>query len=439
MRECGSRVGRYIAEGVGARRRRLRDRGTGGGPRRLGGAASRAAGGPTWWKVDLHEHSAFSGDARADIGVDAAKAKLQNYNAVFLTDHDRGSGFQIAGDNGNKISVPGAVEHQLDIEAPAFEPPQRSSGIQPTAVESPVHSGTYSIHFKATASTATTIRSMTYNPRGMGLRSGAITLDFWAYPVSTSATAGLDVSVSLGGDTTVGPTPFGYTTSDGVTHTTSSGAAKTTALVWQMGGARAAASGGTADVFANALSFTPNTWNHYVINVTTGDVQWTPLGGSTTPLSTTGLNQFPALDAPADYDVLTYVKMEAAARNSGASADGYFDDFNMRVASPTCTSTEFVYRNSLLPALAGTNSAGGPFTIFPAREMGQNNHTNQFNFGITSTSQYKDTFTDSTQDDNAICAPSTTPRRSGSSAGSAATTSRLSRRRATPRRPTIQA
>ena len=112
---------------------------------------------------------------------------------------------------------------------------------------------------------------------------------------------------------------------------------------------------------------------------------------------------------PADYDVLTYVKMEAAARNSGASADGYFDDFNMRVASPTCTSTEFVYRNSLLPALAGTNSAGGPFTIFPAREMGQNNHTNQFNFGITSTSQYKDTFTDSTQDDNAICAPVNNP------------------------------
>ena len=71
-----------------------------------GATTSHAASGPTWWKVDLHEHSAFSGDARADIGVDAAKAKAQNYNAVFLTDHDRGSGFQIGGDNGNKISVP---------------------------------------------------------------------------------------------------------------------------------------------------------------------------------------------------------------------------------------------------------------------------------------------------------------------------------------------
>ena len=42
-----------------------------------GATTSHAAGGPTWWKVDLHEHSAFSGDARADIGVDAAKAKAQ--------------------------------------------------------------------------------------------------------------------------------------------------------------------------------------------------------------------------------------------------------------------------------------------------------------------------------------------------------------------------
>ena len=223
----------------------------------LGGAASRAAGGPTWWKVDLHEHSAFSGDARADIGVDAAKAKLQNYNAVFLTDHDRGSGFQIAGDNGNKISVPEQLNTNWTSKLLPSSLPSGSSGIQPTAVQSPVHSGTYSIHFKATASTATTIRSMTYNPRGMGLRSGAITLDFWAYPVTTSATAGLDVSVSLGGDTTVGPTPFGYTTSDGSPITTSSGARRRPPSCGRLGGARLAASGGTSDVFANALSFTP--------------------------------------------------------------------------------------------------------------------------------------------------------------------------------------
>src|SRR3954469_270398 len=184
-----------------------------------GATTSHAAGGPTWWKVDLHEHSAFSGDARADIGVDAAKAKAANYNAIFLTDHDRGSGFQIVGDNGNKISVPEQLNLNWTSKLLPSNLPSGSSGILPTAVTSPVHSGTYSIHFKATAATATTVRSMTYNPRGMGLRSGAITLDFWAYPVTTGGSGGLDVSVALGGDTTVGPTPFGYTTSDGVAHT----------------------------------------------------------------------------------------------------------------------------------------------------------------------------------------------------------------------------
>jgi len=372
-----------------------------------GATTSHAAGGPTWWKVDLHEHSAFSGDARADIGVDAAKAKLQNYNAVFLTDHDRGSGFQISGDNGNKISVPEKLNNNWTSKLLPSNLPSGSSGISPTAVTSPVHSGTYAIHFKATAANSTIVRSMAYNPRGMGLRSGAINLDFWAYPATTGATSGLDVSVSFGGDTTVGPTPFGYTTSDGVTHTTKTGAGKTTTIAWELGGARAAASGGVADVYANALQFTANTWNHYVINVNTGAVQWTPQGGSMTASDTTGVNDLPAVDAPADYDVLTYVKMEAAAQNG--TADGYFDDFLMNVASPQCTSTEFVYRNSLLSALNGTNSGGGQFLVLPAREMGQNNHSNQFNFGISNTSQYKDTFTDSTQDDNAICASVNNP------------------------------
>src|SRR3954462_13680340 len=165
-----------------------------------GATTSHAAGGPTWWKVDLHEHSAFSGDARADIGVDAAKAKLQNYNAVFLTDHDRGSGFQISGDNGNKISVAEQLNGNWTSKLLPTNLPNGSSGIVPTAVQSPspVHSGTYSIHVKATAANSTTVRSTTYNPRGMGLRSGAIMLDFWAHPTSTSASAGLDVSVALG-------------------------------------------------------------------------------------------------------------------------------------------------------------------------------------------------------------------------------------------------
>src|SRR5690242_12431453 len=59
-----------------------------------GGSVVAVAGpGPSWWMVDTHEHSAFSGDARADIGIDAQIDKNLGYNAVFLTDHDRMSSF----------------------------------------------------------------------------------------------------------------------------------------------------------------------------------------------------------------------------------------------------------------------------------------------------------------------------------------------------------
>ena len=70
---------------------------------------SSAAPGWNWYLVDTHRHSAFSGDARADIGINAAVDKANNYNAVFLTDHDRMSSFQIQGANGNYLSYTDAL------------------------------------------------------------------------------------------------------------------------------------------------------------------------------------------------------------------------------------------------------------------------------------------------------------------------------------------
>src|SRR6476646_8963057 len=55
----------------------------------------------SWYKVDTHQHSAFSGDAKAEMGIDAQLAQNSGDNAVFLTDHDRGTGFQINWANGN--------------------------------------------------------------------------------------------------------------------------------------------------------------------------------------------------------------------------------------------------------------------------------------------------------------------------------------------------
>ena len=47
--------------------------------------------------------------------------------------------------------------------------------------------------------------------------------------------------------------------------------------------------------------------------------------------------------------------------------------------------------------------------LFPAREMGQQQHSNQFNFDITNPAQYYDTYSDSTSDDGLLCASTNTP------------------------------
>jgi len=357
-----------------------------------GGAA--AVTGPTFWKVDLHEHSAFSGDARADVGIDAAVAQSRGYNAVFLTDHDRMSGFQIQGANGNFLSYTDKLSGRWTAKSAPTPLPVGSAATNEVS-STHVHSGSSSLHLAATAGTSTNVRSYVYADRGVGLLSGNPTLDFWVYPQTIDAGSGVDVSVSLGGDKSTGVSTYGYSTADGTPHI-----GKSTVLVWQLGSARAASADGTTDVYTNALHFTPATWNHYTIDLLTGAGSWTPTGGSPTAFSSTGVNAL-GLDQPASYDVLAYVKMEASAVNG--TADAYFDDYTMRVPSPQCPAAEFVTRDNLIDSGQFNTSS---FKLFPAREMGQNNHSNQFNFDVTSATRYKDTYNDTSvpQNDATLCA-----------------------------------
>jgi hypothetical protein len=361
-------------------------------------AAAGPAGAATWWKVDTHQHSAFSGDARQDLGILAARDKSLGYNAVFVTDHDRLNSFSIQGANGNYLDYRDALSGR-------WLPKTLGSTTSSTnaVVTTPVHSGTSSLHLAVASGTTTNGRTFVYAKRGANLRSGNVTLDFWVRPVRISAGAGVDVSVSLGGDATTGVRAYGYTTADGVPHP-----GKSTVLVWQLGAARAALSTSTTHVVTNQLRYTLGVWNHYVINVTTGAVSWTPSGAATTSLSTTGLNSLSAADKPVDYVVLGYPKMEASATNG--SADAYFDDYVLKVASPHCPAADFVYRNKLIDSgrFNGQNSAGQPFVLFPAREMGQVNHTQQFNFDITNPSQFFDTYSDSVSNDGQLCAATNT-------------------------------
>ena len=359
-----------------------------------GAGTSGAAGGPTFWQVDLHQHSAFSGDARADIGLDAALDKQHGYNAAFITDHDRMASFQIQGANGNFVAY---TDDDLIPPSRWLAKTAGTGATSPAAVSSPVHSGTRSLHLAATAATSSNARSFVYAKRGVGFRSGSITLEFWAYPTTVDAGSGLDVSVSLGGDSQSGVSTYGYTTADGVAHID-----KSTVLVWQIGSARAASSNGTTDIFTNALPYTMNAWNHYTIDVSSGSIGWSD-GTNSSSTSSTGVNALPTSDQPESYDVLGYATMQASATNG--TADGYFDDFSLRAGSPNCPAADFVYRNGLIDSgqFGGLNANGGSFVMFPAREMGQNNHANQFSFDLRSAGDYDDTYSDGVQDDQTLC------------------------------------
>src|SRR5438105_3581239 len=105
----------------------------------LGGGTRRASAvtGPTWWKVDTHEHSSFSGDARQDLGLLASNDKSRNYNAIFVTDHDRAASFAIEDANGNHLEYFDTLSGRW-IQKKAGNPTTFSYG----TVTSPVHSGT---------------------------------------------------------------------------------------------------------------------------------------------------------------------------------------------------------------------------------------------------------------------------------------------------------
>ena len=119
---------------------------------------------PTWWKVDTHQHSSISGDARADLGVISAKAQAAGYNAVFLTDHDRAASFQIQGANGNYLSFADGLSGRWTAKNVGT----LSSSANST-VSSPVHTGTGSLHVKAES--ASSGQSFVYASRGPSLRA----------------------------------------------------------------------------------------------------------------------------------------------------------------------------------------------------------------------------------------------------------------------------
>ena len=97
------------------------------------------------------------------------------------------------------------------------------------------------------------------------------------------------------------------------------------------------------------------------------------------------LNTTPA-DKPLDYNALTMLKM-AVASNGGATTEAYFDSYNLDATGAHTNGDAFVRRNADIRNYDTAN-----FKLFPAVEMGNNDHMNRFNFDISTASEYNDTF-----------------------------------------------
>jgi hypothetical protein len=82
----------------------------------------------------------------ADTGV-AAAARAAGYNAVFATDHDRGSSFQISSNNGNYVSYSETLTTRWKKQTSGS-----LSGSSNSEVATPLHSGTKSLRVSATSS-----------------------------------------------------------------------------------------------------------------------------------------------------------------------------------------------------------------------------------------------------------------------------------------------
>ncbi len=312
---------------------------------------STAATGWQWYKTDTHVHSIVSADALADIGIHSQAAQAQGYDALFLTDHNGGSSFQVNNLTANHMAF---EDTYTRWELGTYGSLSSTTNALATT---PFHTGTQSLHLKSTSNTSG--ETYVWTKRGPNFRSGDIILRVSIYPTRIDNGSGVYVSASIGSDPTVLKTPIGYTTEAGVVSP-----GKTTVLVWQLGSARAASSDPNARVLTYSLgSYTLNAWNTYTINVSQA------------------LADIPAADRPLDYNGLTYLKMATAANNG--TAEAYFDTYSIDASVPVDPADEYVYRTGKVDDFNTST-----FKIFPSYEMGQQRHSNRFNFGITTPSEY---------------------------------------------------
>src|SRR5919108_2147904 len=144
---------------------------------------ARAQAGWQWYKVDTHVHSSVSADAFVDIGIHSQLAIENGYDAIFLTDHNGGSSFQINNLTANHMVFEDSYT-RWDLGTYGS-----LSSTTNELVSNPVNTGTQSLHLRSSSSG--TGETYIWTKRGPNLRSGDIMLHVSIYPTRIDPGSGL--------------------------------------------------------------------------------------------------------------------------------------------------------------------------------------------------------------------------------------------------------
>ena len=330
-----------------------------------------------WYATDLHVHSTVSADARPDLGILTKNARAAGFNAIFLTDHNQASDFEISTRTANNAFFDAASHDDINHWTKV------GSGV--TQVSSPVHSGTASTHLVSSG----TGEQYLWSVRGPNFRAGtgAVTTTFSVYPTSVGASSSLYVSASLGGDVTIqktAPGPEGYTPAQ----TGVPASCKSVVFVWYFGAAPDPARYTPTAAACNKVSpIPPAIVKEFPITAAQCDKAFTLNTWNTCTLDVdAAVATLAAADKPYDYLGLSELKVAALG-----TVNAYVDDYATKKALPSGSTVdsragaEFAARNALIPQY---DDPAGNFRLFPSIEEGTSEHAQRFNFGITSAGQF---------------------------------------------------
>uniref|UniRef100_A0A7C1X4D6 Uncharacterized protein n=1 Tax=Thermomicrobium roseum TaxID=500 RepID=A0A7C1X4D6_THERO len=303
-----------------------------------------------WFRIETHVHSVFSSDAVADVGVLATTARTLGYNAVFLTDHNEGSSFQIAGETAN--------HRTLDESDEEWELHRRGELDGGTArlETTTAFQGTRALHLALPPSSSGTLSI--WARRGPLITAGPVMLTFAVLVQQLDPGTGFAALISLGGAPDIGRT-VGYTTESGDVRL-----GQSVTFAWTIGQPLLPAATPSHHVVVFPLPEPAHgKWVVYTVNVSEA------------------LAQLPTDQRPHPFAAFLYPRF--ALSTTGGAAELFLDGVTLHAERPLSPAEEFVARTTLCQAYSDAS-----FQVFCAHEMGQQRHTTRFDFAITDPSQF---------------------------------------------------